>query len=209
MDRAVGAVQDPTRRAILLDFYDHPTDERTVDQVANAAGIHRSVAFTHLERLVTLGYLAVGKRRGRFGKPANLYRLAGERIEIGYPARQFVQLAALLAASLNEFGNDGIETARRNGRQFGSRLIRKPAITVGAALQELGPFGGEYCSAGDLVEARNCIFREACPGAPEVVCELHAGVLEGALEAAGLPRRVMPLGTDSASGCRYRLVLAL
>lgn len=209
MDRAVGAVQDPTRRAILLDFYDHPTDERTVDEVAHAAGIHRSVAFTHLDRLVSLGYLAVGKRRGRFGKPANLYRLAGERIEIGYPARQFVQLAALLATSLRELGAEGIETARRTGRRFGARLIPNPANTVDAALQELDPFGGVYCSTGDLVEARNCIFREACLAAPQVVCELHAGVLEGALEQAGLPRRVVPVGTDSGFGCRFRLVPAM
>lgn len=205
MDRAVGALQDPTRRAILLDFYQYPQTARTVDEVAGSAAIHRSVAFGHLERLVSLGYLAMGKRRGRSGKPANLYRLAGERIELNYPARRFLPLATLLATGLKEFGREGVQTAQRVGRRFGASLVRRRAGTVAGVLRELVSFGGSYRSEADLVEARNCVFREACEAAPEIICHLHAGVLEGALEEAGVARRVVPLTREPGDTCRFRV----
>src|ERR1700746_3268530 len=69
LERALGALRDFTRRDILLRFYSDPRP-RSVDDVARAAGIHRSVAFDHLERLVVLRYLEVERRRGFPGKPA-------------------------------------------------------------------------------------------------------------------------------------------
>src|SRR5918911_2044082 len=91
IDRAISALQDPTRRRILLDFYAHQA-EWTVDDVAKAVGIHRTVAHGHLERLVALGYLEVDQRRGRSGKPPKLYRLAGRNLEFTYPVRRFARL---------------------------------------------------------------------------------------------------------------------
>lgn len=205
MDRAVGALQDPTRRAILLNFYQDSLTARTVDEVAASAGIHRSVAFSHLEKLVSLGYLTVGKRRGRFGKPANLYQLAGERIELNYPTRRFRQLASLLATALKEYGKGGMETAHRVGRGFGGGLVLRRTGTLDAVLREIEPFGGSYRPEADLVEARNCVFREACEAAQEIICHLHAGVLEGALAEAGLVRQVEPLTPAPGGRCRFRV----
>src|ERR1700680_3740902 len=96
IDRAISALQDPTRRQILLDFYVYQP-EWTVDDAAKAAGVHRTVAHGHLERLVALGFLAVGQRRGKSGKPANLYRLTGQQIEFRYPVRRFARPAGLFA----------------------------------------------------------------------------------------------------------------
>jgi hypothetical protein len=61
------------------------------------------VAHTHLERLVALGYLVSGQRRGTSGKPAKLYRLTGRQIELSYPVRRFARLAAELAQALRGF----------------------------------------------------------------------------------------------------------
>ncbi|RPJ12400.1 MAG: ArsR family transcriptional regulator, partial [Actinobacteria bacterium] len=63
IDRTISALQDPTRRRILLDFYVHQA-EWTTAEVAEAVGVHRTVAHAHLERLVALGYLVSGQRRG-------------------------------------------------------------------------------------------------------------------------------------------------
>src|SRR5919204_447902 len=93
------ALQDRTRRRILHDFFVH-RPERTVDDVAKALGVHRTVAHGHLERLVALGYLVSGQRRGKYGKPAKLYRLAGAQIELSYPIRRSARLAGLLADSM-------------------------------------------------------------------------------------------------------------
>ncbi|HUY55110.1 MAG TPA: helix-turn-helix domain-containing protein, partial [Candidatus Nanopelagicaceae bacterium] len=76
LEKVVAALQDPTRRAILLSFYRDPA-ARTVAEVAETAGVHRSVVYSHLEKLLALGYLVGGQRHGRPGKPAKTYQLSG------------------------------------------------------------------------------------------------------------------------------------
>src|SRR5215207_2189907 len=156
IDRAVSALQDPTRRRILLDFYVHQP-EWTTAEVAGAVGVHRTVAHGHLERLVALGYLVSSQRRGTSGKPAKLYRLTDRQIELSYPIRRFARLAALLAHALRGTPG-GIVAARDAGRGYGASLVNKSADSVESALDELAPLGAEYVVVGDEVVARNCIF---------------------------------------------------
>jgi predicted ArsR family transcriptional regulator len=208
IDRAISALQDPTRRRILLDFFVHQS-EWTVDDVAKAVGVHRTVVHRHLERLVALGYLAVGQRRGKSGKPAKLYRLTGQQIELSYPVRRFARLAGLLAESLQGEGRDGIKTAREAGRRYGASLVSKPADSTREVLQQLGPLGAEYIvTDNDQILAQNCIFRQACAAAQEVVCELHAGLLEGAFQQAGLAFRTEAFMDYAQKGCAYRVLTA-
>jgi predicted ArsR family transcriptional regulator len=208
VDRAISALQDPTRRRILLDFFVHQS-EWTVEDVARAVGVHRTVAHRHLERLVALGYLASGQRRGKSGKPPKLYRLTGQQIDVSYPVRRFARLAALLAESLRAHGPEGVRTAREAGRQYGASLINRPADSTGAVLRRLAPLGAEYISIDQgQVLAQNCIFRQACEGAEEVVCELHAGLLEGAFQGAGLSVRMEAFANYQERGCAYRILTA-
>lgn len=206
LDRAISALQDPTRRRILLDFHLHQS-EWTVDDVAEAIGIHRTVAHRHLERLVALGYLTVGRREGRSGKPAKLYRLTPQQIELSFPVRRFARLAGLLAESLADRGAQGIGAARKAGHRYGASLVARPARSAEAVLALLAPLGADYLITGeDEVLARNCIFREACEQAEQVVCELHAGLLEGAFHQAGLPIRIEAFSDYAEHGCAYRLM---
>lgn len=208
IDRAISALQDPTRRRILLDFFVHQP-EWTVDDVAKAVGVHRTVAHRHLERLAALGYLAVGQRRGMSGKPAKLYRLTGQQIELSYPVRRFARLASLLAESLQGQGRKGVKTARETGRRYGATLVTRPADSTGAVLQQLAPLGAEYTITDhDQVLAQNCIFRQACAVAEEIVCELHAGLLEGAFQQAGLALRTEAFMDYAERGCAYRVLTA-
>jgi predicted ArsR family transcriptional regulator len=185
LDRLADAVGERTRRRILLAFYDDPSP-RTVDEVAATAGVHRTVAFHHLERLAALGYLVTDLRRGLPGKPAKLYRPVG-RVDVTHPQRRFAELAALLAAALGGLGRPGQAAAREAGRRFGRDL------------DSLDYLGADYVVEGALITARNCVFREACDRDREVVCNLHAGLLEGALQ----PARVEPAGPFGAGGCRF------
>lgn len=207
IDRAISALQDRTRRQILLDFYVH-RPQWTVDDVARAVGVHRTVAHAHLERLVALGYLAVGQRRGKSGKPAKLYRLAGEQIDLSYPVRRFARLASLLAASLLKEGPEGIRNAKEVGRSYGATLVTRRADSPQGVLRQLASLGAEYAWTDHEVLARNCIFREACAVAEDVVCELHAGLLEGAFQQAGLGLRTEALRNYEQNGCRYRVLTA-
>jgi predicted ArsR family transcriptional regulator len=204
IDRTVSALQDPTRRRILLDFYVHQPEWTTAD-VAAAVGVHRTVAHAHLERLVALGYLISSQRRGAAGKPAKLYRLTERQIELSYPTRRFARLAALLAQALRE-SPDGIGAARESGRGHGASLVTGPAHLPESVLRELIPLGAEYVMSDGDVVARNCIFRQACEQAQDIVCELHAGILEGAFRKAGLDLRTETYGNYEEKGCAYRVL---
>jgi predicted ArsR family transcriptional regulator len=205
VDRTISALQDPTRRRILLDFYAHQP-EWAVAEVAEAVGIHRTVAHSHLERLVALGYLVSSQRRGTSGKPAKLYRLAGRQIDLSYPVRRFARLAALLAEGLRD-ATDGIQVAQEAGRRYGASLMGKAADSPEAVLRQLAPLGADYRLAGDdEVVAQNCVFRQACEVAEDVVCELHAGILEGAFQRAGLDVRTEAFRNYAEKGCAYRLL---
>src|ERR1700687_4919312 len=208
IDSAISALQDRTRRRILFDFYLHQP-EWTVDDAAKAAGVHRTVAHAHLERLVALGYLAVGQRRAKSGKPANLYRLAGQQIDFSYPVRRFARLAGLLAEGLQTRGQEGIQAAREAGGRYGAALVDKPAGSPESVLPQLAPLGADYVIADDdQILARNCIFRQACAAAPDVVCELHAGLIEGAFQQAGLAVRTKAFKNYAEQGCAFRILTA-
>ena len=86
VDALALALQDGTRRRILLALL-HDGRARTVDEVAALAGVHRTVAFTHLERLVALDLLDKRPRRGRRGKPASLYAVRTPVLALSYPPR--------------------------------------------------------------------------------------------------------------------------
>jgi predicted ArsR family transcriptional regulator len=192
---------------ILLDFYDDPR-HRTVDEVAAAAGVHRTVAFQHLERLLALGFLVTDRHRGGLrGKPAKVYRLARGPIEVSYPARLHRQLAGLLAQALDRLGTAGRAAGRDAGRDYGRSLgPARPAPDVPAALVPLEALGGRYVvEPGGVLVAANCVFRDACEDAVLVVCGLHAGMLEGILAAGGRPHAVAPLGPRPGTGCAFAI----
>ena len=205
MERALGALRDFTRRDILLRFYSD-RQARTVDDVARAAGVHRSVAFDHLERLVGLGYLQVERRRGFPGKPAKIYRLSAGPLQVSHPARRYDVLAEALARALVEASGDASKHAmRRAGHALGKSLAVAGATSIGGALEPLREMGGEYEGgrAGQVV-ATNCLFAEVCRRVPGV-CDFHAGVIEGLSGRDGEKAAVLALGFHSPTGCVYQV----
>jgi predicted ArsR family transcriptional regulator len=204
LERTVRALSDGTRRTIFLDFLDDPRD-RTVDEVAAAVGVHRTAAFNHLERLAELGYLATDRRRGTRGKPAKVYRLRGGALELSYPVRLHRHLATLLAGAIGRLGAAGRAASREVGLEFG-RSLGRPAPSVREALAPVEAMGGRYVlESPEVLVADNCVFQEACQESRNVVCGLHAAMLEGALTAAGHPRDVAPLGPRAGRGCAFAL----
>jgi predicted ArsR family transcriptional regulator len=204
LDQLLSAVQNPTRRAILVALL---ADRRpvSVDDVALMLEVHRTVAFGHLEHLADSGLLVKELRRGRRGKPAALYTAVGGALTAAVPQRQFAQLAQLLAEGLGTLRGRGQAVAREAGRRYGESLGGPPAADVVQALAPLQALGGEYEVDGGQITARNCIFLEACRSGSDVVCGLQAGLIEGALKAGGITAGVQPGGPVSGGGCTYLL----
>lgn len=202
MERALGALKDFTRRDILLRFY-ADRKPRSVEDTSREAGVHRSVAFEHLERLVALGYLEVAHRRGLPGKPAKIYRLTGGPVQISHPMRRYDVVAESLGRAFDELGDVGTHAVRRAGRNFGESIAQPSAKTVVKALEPMLEMGAEYeTERGGIVECTNCLFAEVCRRAP-VICRFHAGIIEGLLTHTALNVGVQALGFRDPYGCAY------
>jgi len=205
MERALGALRDFTRRDILLRFY-ADRRPRSVDDVARAAGIHRSVAFDHLERLVALGYLEVERRRGLPGKPAKIYQLTAGPLQISHPIRRYDVLAEALARSFELFGDDTRDAFKQAGRALGRSLAMPGAASLTSltdALEPLTDMGGDYeVGPPGRIDCLNCLFAEVCQRVPEI-CSFHAGVIEGLRGDAGQDLEVKSLGFREEGGCAF------
>ena len=204
MDALVDVIADPRRRAILRTFAGRRASALTVDEVAAEHGLHRSVAFAHLERLADASLLVRGTRGGYRGRPARTYTFAGRAAETSHPRRGYRLLSEILAAGLAGAGEQAQTLVRERGGAHGRELAAGRS-TAQEAVEALGALGGEYQLADMELVSRNCIFREACDTSFEVVCGVHAGIIEGALEAAGACLKVTPIGPDDSGGCAFRL----
>src|SRR5258708_32901939 len=172
---------------------------------AKEARIHRSVAHDDLERLVTLGCPATGRRQGFPGKPAKVYKLTAGPVQISHPMRRYDLLPDALATEFLRLGDGATSAIKHAGLALGASLARGDARSIGAALEPLSELGGEYqVSSGGAVSCENCLFAEVCRRTP-VICTFHAGALEGLLEHSTVKGSVEPLGHRGPNGCAYRV----
>src|SRR5436190_14925906 len=101
---ALGALDDPTRRA-LYAVVARSAAPVGRDDAAAAAGITRSLAAYHLDRLAEAGLVEATYARppGRggpgAGRPAKLYRRAERQFSLSTPPRDYELLAEILLAA--------------------------------------------------------------------------------------------------------------
>lgn len=99
---AIALLDDPVRHR-LFDFVSGQGRAVGRDEAADAAGIGRSLAAFHLDKLATAGLLTVTHQRppGRSGpgagRPAKLYQRAEGEHEVSVPSRDYRWAAEILA----------------------------------------------------------------------------------------------------------------
>ncbi len=122
LDTLAEALGDRTRR----DIYTHISEAEhplTASEVGEAFGVHRTVARSHLERLVNAGLLeAAAARRPGGGRPPQGYARSARRRGIQHPERHNEMLADLLLSTLRSFGEAAPIVAERVGFDYGRRL---------------------------------------------------------------------------------------
>jgi predicted ArsR family transcriptional regulator len=122
MDRppldTLSSLADPTRRRVY-EFVSLQGRRVSRDEVASGAGIGRTLAAYHLDRLAAEGLLAIGyqRRSGRTGpgagRPAKLYERAEGEVAISVPPRDYGLAARLLAdAAATDASRDATTTER-------------------------------------------------------------------------------------------------
>lgn len=193
---AIAVLQDPVRRR-LYDYVAAQDHEVSRNEAAEGAGIQRTLAAFHLDKLVDAGLLETESRRlsGRSGpgagRPAKLYRRSGVEHQFSVPARDYRTAADLLAevAEVARLDTELQAAARREGRAAG------PVEDLDAAKALLAARGYEPRTDADggVLRMANCPFHVLSERHPALVCGMNLALLEGLVEGAeGLQARMDP-----------------
>ncbi|UJW31101.1 helix-turn-helix domain-containing protein [Saccharothrix sp. AJ9571] len=188
---AIGALQDPVRRR-LYEYVVAQDHEVSRNEAAEGAGIQRTLAAFHLDKLVDAGLLVTGSRRltGRSGpgagRPAKLYRRSGAERHVSVPARDYRTAADLLAEVADSARLDAElrAAAVREGRA--ARAAAGPIEDLDAVRAVLSARGYVPRADADGVVLRlvNCPFHVLSERHPALICGMNLALLEGLLEGA-------------------------
>jgi predicted ArsR family transcriptional regulator len=188
---------DERRRAVYL-FVSKATGPVTVNEIAEAFGIHRNAAKHHLDRLLDAGLLQAEFRRvnGRkgpgAGRPSKLYSSTDTEISFSLPERHYDLLAHLLLQSLTQGDDLGAV-----GFRYGQDLARTksaagasddPVDGVRDLLDGLGfKTNVEADEDGHLwITTENCPFGwVAAEASNGEVCRLDRSIIAGVLAGFG------------------------
>ncbi|MFH8840485.1 helix-turn-helix transcriptional regulator [Streptomyces sp. NPDC017868] len=193
---AIAVLQDPVRRR-LYEYVVAQGREVGRNEAAEAAGVARTLAAHHLDKLTGAGLLESGSRRlsGRSGpgagRPAKVYtRARGER-SVSLPARDYRTAAELLAEAAEQAGIDAglCAAARRRGEAL--RGPAGPCAGLDEAMEALAARGYEPYAAEGAVRMRNCPFHAVAESFPPLVCGMNLALLEGLLGTEGPVRARM------------------
>ncbi|MEU8526928.1 MULTISPECIES: helix-turn-helix transcriptional regulator [Streptomyces] len=199
---AIAALQDPVRRR-LYEYVVAQGREVGRNEAAEAAGVTRTLAAHHLDRLTEAGLLESGSRRltGRSGpgagRPAKVYTRARAEWAVSLPGRDYRTAAELLAETAEQAGLDAelCAAARRRGEAL--RGAAAPCGGLDEAMETLAARGYEphleeaEDGADGVVRMRNCPFHAVAERFPPLVCGMNLALLEGLLGADGAVRARM------------------
>ena len=203
-------------RAAVLDVLRDAPAPTTVGELEQRTSLHANTLREHLEALVARG-LARRVRAtpsGR-GRPAWLYEAVEP--EVGTDGSEYAGLAATLAAHLHRTSSDPRQDAVVAGRAWGHDLARKagPPAAPGAAearrkvvaiLDQVG-FAPDADPRAATVRLTRCPLLETAKEYPDVVCGVHLGIVQGALEEYGADSSRSDLRPFSEPGaCRLELL---
>lgn len=208
-----GAPPLSSSRAALLETLRAQTEPVTLAAITHVTGLHENTVREHLDALVEAGLASrsTAPPSGR-GRPAGLYQAT----DPGPGASpEYAGLAAALARAIHHrsptpeedavvAGRDwGRDLARgRGGRRPGAAAARREVV---ALLDDLG-FAPETDTRASSVRLTRCPLLEAAHRYPDVVCGVHLGLTQAALEEYGAPAdgvRLLPFAEPGA--CRLHL----
>ncbi|MFI1067823.1 MULTISPECIES: helix-turn-helix transcriptional regulator [Streptomyces] len=189
---AIAMLQDPVRRR-LYEYVAAQGREVGRNEAAEAAGVARTLAAHHLDRLAEAGLLESGSRRltGRSGpgagRPAKVYTRARAERSVSLPARDYLTAAELLAEAAEQAGLDAGLYAAAGRRGEALRGSAAPCGGLEEAVEMLAGRGYEpYLDGGEGGEGtegaegvRDAEGAAATPGAAAAVvrmrnCPFHA-----------------------------------
>ncbi|GGS62175.1 helix-turn-helix transcriptional regulator [Streptomyces cinerochromogenes] len=214
---SIALLQDPVRRR-LYEYVAAQGREVGRNEAAEAAGVARTLAAHHLDKLTEAGLLECASRRltGRSGpgagRPAKVYTRARVERSVSLPARDYRTAAELLAEAAEQAGLDAGLCAAAHRRGEALRGSAAPCGSLEEAMRVLAARGyephlegaesadgvqaaedseGTAAGAPPVVRMRNCPFHAVAERFPPLVCGMNLALLEGLLGTDGPVRARM------------------
>ncbi len=185
-------------RAHVLDLLRAAGSPVGVRDIADQAGLHPNTARFHLDALVDAGLAArAPKERTTPGRPSMAYRAVAGGEPMG--RRRYRLLAEMLTSLIAGMLPKPGEAAEEAGREWGRYLTEPPPpyqrLDAGEAVGRLTATTAEIGFAPEAVtdgtqyqlRLRQCPFREVAENHQDVVCQLHLGLMQGALAQMRAP----------------------
>ncbi|MDX6482202.1 MAG: hypothetical protein QOG85_2712 [Gaiellaceae bacterium] len=166
---------------MILEALRDAPDGLDTNQLARRLDLHPNTIRWHVGLLMDSGLVeeVPERRRGR-GRPSIVHRITGDGMARGRD--EYRLLATMLTEALSGDPN-GEARAYETGVRWGRHLEQAdPDATVVEVLDHEG-FAAERHA--DRIEMRRCPFYALAETAPQVICTLHHGIIDGALEEAG------------------------
>lgn len=189
------ALAEPSRIR-LLEALEEAGAPLGVAELAEQTGLHQNTVRDHLGVLEQAALVASRlEQRPGPGRPRRVWLPLPRG-----PEQEHELLASALAGSL-EPHPEGLGLAIESGRSWGRRLVRplaegeeaSEASCVGRIVELLAERGFAPETVDRELRMHRCPFRELAEEYPRVVCSLHQGLIDGALDELGAPVRVESL----------------
>jgi len=207
LDARTHRVLSGISRVAILEILRATDVALDVPAIAAQVGLHPNTVRSHLDRLVEVGLAAeTVEARVRPGRPRLFFHATAPAVEV--PEDSYRLLAGLLAGGLAGDAPSGAAAAAEAGRRWGRQVAEAdsgptdvesesgPGTPVGRIVQILDEVGfeprlagtGDAGDAGDVViELHRCPFLDVARDHSGVVCSVHRGLMEGALERLHAP----------------------
>lgn len=187
------------RRMAVLRLLKDATRPLTINDISAELGMHANTVRFHLDTLVRTGraeQVEAGRRTP--GRPPSRFRAVPGMDPTG--PRDYQLLAGLLVQSLARDPEPvarSVEAGQAWGRGQGATAAEESDGSTDGVdrlvglLDELG-FAPEPCVDGGHTQIglRHCPFLELARSGPQIVCSVHLGLMQGAMEAWESPLTV-------------------
>lgn len=216
---AIGALADPTRRA-LYDYVARQPDAVGRDATSAALGIAKHTVSFHLDRLAEEGLLEVEFRRlsGRSGpgagRPSKLYRRSAREFAVTLPPRRYDLVGDILAAAVGRAGaGEDLDAAlaaaaHAEGQAVGGAAAGAAGAAGVAARPGLPDLASVLAGQGyepavtpGSVCLANCPFDALAQKHTALVCGLNRSFVQGVADGLGCAGVTAHLEPDPPHCC--------
>lgn len=209
---SIAALEDELRRSMYL-LIRRSENPLTREDISSALGISIKLAAFHLDKLVDRGVLKAHYARRRkakagpgAGRSSKFYELSGKVLRVSLPPRQYDLAGSILIEALQQLDKEkgsrlAIRLARMKGREIAEKLMRtKPSNKRKGRVRELAIAKGSlehlgyepYAWSESEIRLRNCPFHSLAKRAPDIVCPLNKGLIDGVLKNLDVNTQLTP-----------------